>query len=57
MVTDLMVAILNAEDALEENRTGFPRLRYVEVWESDLKVLIKAAKKQAKRERKKNAQR
>lgn len=56
-MTDLVVAILNAEEALEDNRNGLPRLHYVEVWESDLKVLIKAAKKQAKKEAKKNAKR
>lgn len=48
-VDDIEVAILNCQDAMDEARAGFPpNSRSVIVFESDLKVLINAARKQLK---------
>lgn len=51
MVSDLEIAILNAKDDIREAKEGFPpNSRMTCIATSDLLVLIKAAKKQAKRE-------
>lgn len=50
-MTDLEIAILNAKDDIKRAKEGFPpNSRMTSIATSDLLVLIKAAKKQAKRE-------